>query len=415
MSAPPELAQALTAAGFAAPDYGGQCLDGVLPAAAGALGLDRESLGPDRSDGVDGGDRLDPEAARARLGVPAASRVCVVLVDGLGSQMLAERAGHAPFLRSAAASTRVLTAGFPSTTATSIGLFGTGRGSGRTGMAGYTVRNPETGGLANLVSWEGAGAPDRWQREPTLLAALVRAGVPVTSVGPAAFAGSGLTRAALTGGGYVAAEALRDRVDAALFELSAPGLVYLYWGEVDKTGHQHGWRSRAWADALTELDRELGRLARSVPRGTVVLVTADHGMVDVDHSQLVDVARVPELAADVALVAGEPRAAHVYLREPGGPSGDGAGPGAAEAVQARWREVLGEAAVVALRDEAIAAGWFGPVSDHVLPMLGDLVVAATGRAGVVDSRTQTPHSLQLRGMHGSLTPGELLVPLVVLG
>jgi hypothetical protein len=284
-----------------------------------------------------------------------------------------------------------------------MGLFGTGCGPGRTGLAGYTVRNPQTGRLANLVSWDGTGSVDAWQQEPTLFSRLVTAGISVTSVGPAEFAGSGLTEAALRGGGYVAAESLADRVDVTLFELSAPGLVYLYWGAVDKTGHQHGWRSRQWADALAETDRELARLARSVPAGTVLLITADHGMVDIDRRLLVDVARTPALATDVTLVAGEPRASHVHVQE-----------GRLDAVLTRWRAELGESAVVATREEAVAAGWFGPVVDHVRPMLGDLVVAATGRAGVVDSRTQTPHSLELRGMHGSFTPGEMLVPLVVI-
>lgn len=379
------------AAELVAPDYGGQCLDGVLPAAAGALGVTLGDTTP------------DAEAARVRLGVPRATRVCVVLVDGLGQQMLTERAGHAPFLRGLQASTRVLTVGYPSTTAVSMGVFGAGAGAGRTGLAGYTVRNPSTGRLANLVSWEGAGSPEDWQQVPTVMEQVAATGLPVTSVGPATFAGSGLTRAALRGGGYVAAESLADRVDAALFELSAPGLVYLYWGDVDKTGHQFGWRSREWSDALAATDRELRRLARSLPRDTVLLVTADHGMVDVDRRQLVDVARTPALSRDVVLVAGEPRASHVHVT-----------PGTAERVVERWRETLGEAAVVALREDAVAAGWFGPVEDRLLPVIGDLVVAATGRAGVVDSRTQTPHSLELRGMHGSFTPGEMLVPLVVV-
>jgi hypothetical protein len=77
--------------------------------------------------------------------------------------------------------------------------------------------------------------------------------------------------------------------------------------------------------------------------------------------------------------------------------------------------VLGDRAIVASRTDVVAAGWFGPVAEHVLPVIGDLVVAATGRAGVVDSRTQTPHSLLLRGMHGSMTPGEMLVPLLMVG
>lgn len=385
--------RAFTDAGLVAPDYGGQCVDSVLPAIAGALGLAAAVSGA--------GDTLE---AQVRLGLPDAQRVCVVLVDGLGLQPLRERLGHAPFLRSQMAETRPLTVGFPSTTAASMGLFGTGCAAGLTGLAGYTVRNPATGGLANLVSWEGAGTPSAWQREPSVFELLVGAGVPVTSVGPARFAGSGLTDAALRGARFLAAEQLSVRVDAAVAALATPGLVYLYWGEVDKVGHHHGWQSPEWADELTAADRELGRLARSLPAGTLLVLTADHGMVDVDHGQLVDVAATPALAAGVELVAGEPRACHVHVR-----------PGQAPDVAARWRDELAGRAVVALREEAVAAGWFGPVADHVLPVLGDVVVASTGRAGVVDSRTQTPHSLRLIGMHGSFTPGEMLVPLVVLG
>lgn len=373
--------------GLCAPEYGGLCLDGVLPAAAGALGVE-----------LDGA-----RAAQERLGVPSATRICVALIDGLGAQMLAERAGHAPFLRRLLPQGRTLTVGYPSTTAASMGLFGTGCGAGRTGLAGYTVRNPATGDLANLVSWQGAGPAREWQREPTLFSRIAAQGVRVTSVGPARFAGSGLTDAALNGARYVGVDRLPNQVDAAVDQLARPGLVYLYWGEIDKTGHTAGWQSAPWADALTNADRQLGRLARRLPAGSLLLVTADHGMVDVDHHRLVDVATVPALAADVVLVAGEARAVHVHVA-------DGTGP----AVLARWRQVLGDDAVVLTRAEAVAAGWFGPVADHVLPLIGDLVVAATGRAGVVDSRTQTPQSLQMRGMHGSLTPGEMLVPLIVV-
>ena len=386
---------ALAAAGLRAPDYGGDCLDGVLPAALGALGV---ALEP--SDG------RDTEDARRRLGVPRTDRLCVVLVDGLGYALLAERAGHAPFLRGRLPDARVLTVGFPSTTAASIGLFGTGRPPGRTGLAGYSVRNPATGSLANLVSWQGLDAAPAWQREPSLLRVAADGGLPVTSVGPARFAGSGLTVAALGGGAYVPAESLDDRVDGVVAALRRPGLVYLYWGDVDKVGHHAGWRSPEWGDALSEIDRGLAALARRLPAGAALLVTADHGQVDVDPAAIVDVAANPALAAGVDLVAGEPRAAHVHLA-------DGT-PDAVLAAAARWRAELGDSALVATRDEAVDAGWFGDVSDHIRPILGDLVVAALGSGGVGDSRTQTPASLALRGMHGSLTPGEMLVPLVVV-
>lgn len=378
----------LADAGLVPPDYEGPSLSGLLPALADALGAPVP----------------DGPARRAQLGLPRAHRVCVVLVDGLGHENLTERAGHAPFLRSLLNGAAPLSAGYPSTTAASMGSFGTGTGPGRTGLVGYTVRNPASGGLANMVSWDGLGPAREWQREPTVFERLVAHGVTVTTVGPAKFMGSGLTEAALRGGGYRAAESLAQRVDAALRLLREPGLVYLYWGDVDKTGHHEGSGSWQWGDQLEALDGELRRLVRSLPKDATVVVTADHGMVDVDPARRRDVATTPGLAEGVALVAGEPRALHVHL-EPG------VDPRAAEA---RWADVLGDDAVVLTGDDAVAAGLFGPVSAHVRPLIGDLVVAATGRATVVDSRTQTPASLRLVGVHGSLTAAELRVPLLAV-
>ncbi|MDF2847246.1 MAG: alkaline phosphatase family protein [Oerskovia sp.] len=240
--------------GLLAPRYDGLALSSVLPGAAGALGLDLTT--------ATGTSSL---RARSDLGLPAADRVCVVLVDGLGHANLTERAGHAPFLRSLLGASRVLTSSFPSTTAAAIGTFGTGTSPGRTGMLGYTQRDTVSGRLANMVSWDGAADPRDLQQEPPVLERLAEAGVEVSSVGPARFAGSGMTVAALRGARYLAAESIADRVDTVAFELTAPGIVYLYWGDVDKAGHHHGWRSRQWGDALSDLDRELGRLARSLP------------------------------------------------------------------------------------------------------------------------------------------------------
>lgn len=378
--------------GLCAPRYDERGLCAVLPAAAGALGVDFAGRGGPTS-----------AAAHQELGLPRAERVCVVLVDGLGRHMLAERAGHAPALRALLPEARELTVGFPSTTAASMGIFGTGSVPGCTGMLGYTIRDPRTGRVANMISWEGLGDPAGVQREPTVFEALAAAGREVTSVGPRRFAASGLTGAALRGARYAAADSLADRVDAVAYELTAPGLAYLYWGDVDKVGHHHGWQSRRWADALAELDRELGRLLRTLPRGTLLLLTSDHGMVDVDPARRWDVAHEPELSRGLAAVAGEPRANHLYVA-PGVDPHD---------VVARWRDRLGEAALVLTRDEAVGLGLFGEVAEHVVPAIGDVIVAATGRATIVDSRSQTAASIALLGVHGSLTPDEMRVPLLV--
>jgi hypothetical protein len=396
------------AAGLVAPSYGTGSLAAVLPAAAGALGVDVGT-----STGLRSAD------CAAALGLPDASRVVVVLVDGLGLTNLAERGGHAPFLRSLLPDARSLTSSFPSTTAAALATLGTGTAPGLTGLLGYTQRNPATGGLATMVSWTEQSdpyrpgtklggpmqaAPEDLQREPTVLEAVGGAGVPVVAPGPGKFEGSGMTRAALRGPRYVVAETLGQRVDATVRTLRKPGLVYLYHGDVDKTGHQYGPDSWQWGDALEAADAELRRLVRSLPSGTLVLVTADHGQVATDAGLQRDVATIPELARDVALLGGEPRALHVYTEPGADPVG----------VAERWRDVLGDDAIVVGREEAVAAGWFGPVADHVAEVIGDVVVASTGRATVVDSRLHTTEARAMPGVHGSLTETEMLVPLLAV-
>ncbi|WP_062517959.1 alkaline phosphatase family protein [Demequina gelatinilytica] len=380
----------LAAAGLSVPDYGGLELGAVLPGALAAVGA------------ADAVAARDAEADRVRLGIPRAEHVVVVLIDGLGHRQLDARKGHAPFLRTTESA--VITAGFPTTTATSLALFGTGRASGATGMTGYTAHNPRTGAAANLVSWEGADAPEHWQREPSLLRTAHEGGLAVSTLGKAKFAGSGLTRAALAGGEFVGRARLAERVDEAIRRARTPGLTYLYWGDIDRMGHKHGWQSEAWTAALEDVDQELRRLRARLPRHAAVVVTADHGMVDVTGAPRWDIAALPALGSDVRLVAGEPRMLHLHTDHAS----------LAPAVAERWRGVLGADAAVLLRSEAVALGLFGPVvAEHVEDRIGDVVVAMAGRATVVDSRTQTPEAVALVGVHGSLTLEELEIPLLV--
>lgn len=353
-------------------------------------------------------------AAAAALGAPArpvpfelppARRVCVLLVDGLGERLLAARGGHAPWMRQHLDTARVLVSGFPSTTATAMGSFGTGLSPGTHGLVGYQVRDPSTGALLNELSWEPPVDPLAWQPEPTVFERLLAAGIAVTRIGPGFFDGSGLTSATLRGGRFVAAASLDDRVDAALAALAAaaPGLVYVYWGDVDKVGHTDGCASWAWGEEVGAVDLAARRLAASMPPDTLLLVTADHGMVDVPADARTDLASDPELADGVLLTGGEPRAPMLYCA-----------PGAVDDVLATWRARLGPVMDVLSREEAVGLGWFGPVSDRVLPRIGDVVAAAREPVSVHDSRCQRPELLTLVGMHGALTPEETRVPLVVV-
>jgi hypothetical protein len=176
--------------------------------------------------------------------------------------------------------------------------------------------------------------------------------------------------------------------------------VYLYWGEIDKAGHSHGWRSREWTNEVETLDRSMATLRAALPATTALWVTADHGMVDTDPASVVDIAAEPALAQGVELVAGEARALHLYGPDP-------------DAIAVRWRERLGSSAWTVTRAEAVALGLFGPVvEERVHPIVGDVVVAVAGTEAVVDSRSASRAALRMIGQHGSLTVEEMEVPLI---
>lgn len=381
----------MTFPGLIRPRYDVRGLAGVLPRVAASLGV-----------------RLADSLPGHLL--PPARRAVVVLVDGLGWDQLRARAGHAPFLRRALAGTahlaESLTAGFPSTTATSMGGFGTGRGPGGHGLVGYQLRIPGESRVFNELTWQGGPDPLEWQPDSTVFERVGAAGVHVTMVGPAHFDGSGLTSAALRGARFKGAQELSDRVDASVAALQAAppkdaALVYLYWGEVDKAGHVHGCDSWQWGDEVELLDRQLGRLYAALPKGTSLSITADHGMVDIPADARLDVAHEPDLRAGVHLVGGELRAPYVYCR-----------PGADEAVLEAWRERLSDVAWVMSREQAVDEGLFGPVLDRVLPRIGEVVVAMNAPFGVFDTRVMTARVADLVGHHGSLTSAEQLVPFI---
>ncbi|RBL86244.1 alkaline phosphatase family protein, partial [Streptomyces cavourensis] len=332
------------------------------------------------------------------------------LIDGLGWEQIKAHPDEAPFLHSLLPTSRggtgrPITAGFPSTTATSLASVGTGLPPGAHGLPGYTVRNPETGELMNQLRWRPWSEPKVWQPYPTVFQLADAAGVRTAQVSSPDFEHTPLTKIGLSGGSFLGRLSGEDRMDTAAQRLAAGdrSLVYTYYSEVDGKGHRFGVDSDAWRGQLMYVDGLAQRLAEQLPPRSALYITADHGMIDIpfDEHSRIDFDEDWELRAGVALLGGEGRARHVY-----------AVPGAQGDVLAVWREVLGEQFWVASRDEAIAAGWFGPaVDERVYGRIGDVVAAAHDDV-VITASVNEPHESAMVGMHGSLTPVEQLVPLL---
>lgn len=368
------------------PRYGGGSLADVVPSLLAGLGV------PGMVD---------------VLGISGPSRVCVLLVDGLGWRLLREHASDAPFLASLAGSP--ITAGFPSTTASSLAALGTGLPTGEHGLVGYSFEDGAE--VLNALRWSRYGVPEHVdlrsvlvpeevQPRRTAFEAASDAGVAVRLVLPRDQKGSGLSRAALRGGRFQAVLGFGDLVARVAEAMRSDDrvLCYAYHGDLDALGHVYGPGSDPWLWQLRFVDRLAAALADGLPRGGALVVTADHGMVAADDR--VDFDADAGLQEGVRVLGGEPRIRHVYTSDVAG-------------VRGRWTERLGDRAWVVSRSEAVAAGWFGPrVADHVLPRIGDLVVAARGSLALVRS-TVEPSATTFVGHHGSLTEEEQHIPALV--
>lgn len=325
------------------------------------------------------------------LALAPVRRALVIVVDGLGHLQLKAHAGHARHLASAS---KPLVSGFPTTTASALTSLATGTSSGTHGLIGYDAFVPGVGVRNQLRDWGADMDPLTHQRmEP-----LWDAGCAI--VAEAKYASSGFTRATLRGGTYLGFNDLDDRVAAAGDAMGRFGLTYLYLPELDRIGHKLGIASGDWIDALERFDGLIGALAaRHADAG--IVVTADHGMVDVPQTNhvIIEEGSLPPLRA----IAGEPRGRQLLLEDPS----------IANDTAQRLGAALGKTAWVATRDELIGSGWFGQVHPEVLPRLGDVFVLSRGRyAHYFD---ESDEARGMIGQHGSVTDDEVLVPLVRLG
>lgn len=369
------------------PRYGADSLMDVLPSALASLGV------PGFPDVLG----LDLDGVR---------RIAVLLVDGLGWHQIPTAAPFAPVLADLAArAPRMITTGFPSTTPTSLVSLGTGVSPGTHGVLGFRVAIPDSETVLTHTHWRDEPDPAVWQPVPTLFERAAAAGLAVSVANRPEFAGSGLTVAANRGAAYRPAsdvDELAKQMLVGLAEGEGPALSYGYIPDLDRNGHIFGVDSGPWRESAADVDRLLDRLVSGLPSDAALLVTADHGQLDVPAVNRFDFDADPRLRAGVRVVAGEPRVRYLHTL-----------PGAADDVLATWTEVLGEAAWVAPREEVIAQGWFGPVPDRNAARIGDVVAICHGAHAIVAPTSEHAIKAMLIAYHGSYSAVEMEIPLLI--
>jgi hypothetical protein len=356
------------------PAYDGACITNVVPAL-----LHPEEVAPSWLPAVAAG----------------AERVVLLVIDGLGWRQLATRRGIAPVLNGLDGGP--ITTVAPSTTATALTSISTGLPPGEHGVMGYRIA--VHGEVLNVLRWNTASGDARQTIPPTKLQVQPAFGgqrPPVVT--RAEFARSGFTMAHLDETRFTGYRTL-GTLTSEIVRLARSGepFVYAYYEGLDKVSHEYGL-SAVYDEELRWIDHLVATLLDRLPSGTVLVVTADHGQVEVPQA---DVLELPgDLQSHVASQSGEGRFRWLHAR--GGRSG---------ALLDAARDLMGDHAWVRSRDEAIAEGWYGPVvTDAAAGRLGDVLLAAKGTVAFFDPLDTGPYILV--GRHGSLTEDEMLVPLV---
>jgi predicted AlkP superfamily pyrophosphatase or phosphodiesterase len=339
-----------------------------------------------------------------RLRLPKVKHSVVILVDGLGFENLKKGSAYARFLnRHLETSIRCE---FPSTTASSIAGFATGVRSGTHGLIGYSAFDRESQTAINLLSgW--ASQSEAADFKITSSISESSGGVQVNFVAPAPYEFSGFTELTMKSAKYVAAKEMADRFGAAitLARGQMASLTYLYVPELDQLAHQFGVESNKWIHALEELDGLVQTFISGLPTDVGVILTADHGVIDVAASSHVYLDELDWYSSAVQFTAGDPRCNFIYLKPEASLDG----------FRANLEVAFATSAYVCTLDELVEKGWMAEFSGRTASLCPDLYLIWHENRAAYDRRFAKPSHLGMIGQHGAISDTEMRIPLTRFG
>jgi hypothetical protein len=372
------------------PDYGGACLSTLVPALL--------SVATDRSDRTDHAPAWLPEAARR------AGQIVLLVLDGLGWEQLQARRSWLPTLGAAEGLDRPITSVVPTTTACALTSIATGRPPSDHGLLGYRLAG-HGDEIMNVLRWT-AGVRTARDARRSVPAAEFQPFPPfpgasreVPVISKSEFGGTGFTAAHL-GDSPLCGYKVPSSIPVEMGRLLADGepFVYAYYDGIDKVAHERGLGAHYDAE-LRAVDRLVTDIVEALPGGATLVITADHGQVDVGpRVELLG----RELMADIRFLSGEGRFRWLHTR-----------PGSDDEVVAHATERYGDTTWVVTRLQMLDEGWFGGLlRPGVAERLGDVALVPFAPIAFLDPADTGETGLLAR--HGSLTPAEMLVPLLAI-
>ncbi|QPK94650.1 alkaline phosphatase family protein [Actinomyces sp. zg-332] len=330
------------------------------------------------------------------------NKTVIVLADGLGAKLLKSKQSYAPFLRKQEA--QILKTCLPSTTVSAITAFTTGKLPSETNMLGWSIINPENSKLLKLLSFEGYnGDPSVFQKSKTWFEKLAEENVQSYYVGLEKFENSGFTRASFKGSIFLPVKDEEFFIEETV-KLNKKGekVIYLHWKEIDYLSHKLGTNNYDLELAIEGFDAFIKHLYSKLDSNTLLVVLADHGTVNVQEKDRIYIDTFSKYDF-IENIAGEGRSLHIHLKK----SVD------KKAFIADLQEFLGETTYILSKENSFINGE-KIFEDTAWEILGDIVLFPKENYLLCDRNTQPETMINLKGVHGSITNDEVLIPCIYM-
>lgn len=335
------------------------------------------------------------------LNLPRVKNALVIMVDGLGWENINQFPGHAPFMKKHMTKQSKGFSGFPSTTASSIVSLATGAEPSLHGFIGYRIFDREKSESVNLLTGLDSNGVSRYLNVPNLSEQ-----AQTVVVSRPEYRDSGFSYATFPNARFLGEEKISSRFDVATEELNSGSgkIIYLYVPELDQTAHRFGSRSEKWVQLLELVDSQLKKLIATVQPNRGVVLTADHGVIDVPNEGHIYLDECQALSGRLLDVGGDPRATFLYFA----PEVE------IQGMKRELRAWLGEAAHVVDVSELVEAGLYSSdvlAHSNIKP---DLVVLAGTKRATYHRNFAKPASLNMIGQHGGVSVEEITIPILKL-
>ncbi len=335
------------------------------------------------------------------LNLPRVKNALVIMVDGLGWENINQFPGHAPFIKKHMTKHAKGFSGFPSTTAASIVSSATGVEPSVHGFIGYRIFDRAKSESVNLLTGLDSNSVSRYLKVPNLSEQ-----AQTVVVSRPEYRDSGFSFATFPNSRFIGEENISSRFDVAIEELNSGSgkVIYLYVPELDQTAHRFGSRSEKWVQQLELVDSELKKLISLVQPNRGVLLTADHGVIDVPNEGHIYLDECQVLSGRLLDVGGDPRATFLYFA----PEVE------IQGMKRELRAWLGETAHVVDVSELVEAGLYSSdvlAHSNIKP---DLVVLAGTKRATYHRNFAKPASLNMIGQHGGVSVEEITIPILKL-